>query len=146
MAKKQLFPVFDLPQEETQAEQKAERYKPSAYFDFARGDFRRDGANRIAPADGKNAFIQWCLKAISTERMTRTGYHSDYGVELEKLPSDRAEAESIIEREVREALMVNPATEDVYGFDYTWEGDECLVTFTVKGYQWVEESVLSVRV
>ena len=67
MAQRQLFPVFDLP-EIPDTEELEERYSPSAYFDFEKGDFVRDGAGKIKKSEGKDAYIQWCLKVVSTER------------------------------------------------------------------------------
>ena len=75
MAQKQLFPVFDLP-EIPDTEELEERYSPSAYFDFEKGDFVRDGAGKIKKSEGKDAYIQWCLKVVSTERYSCLAYSS----------------------------------------------------------------------
>lgn len=141
----QLFPAFDLPDVPESKEQK-ERYFPSAYFDFYTGDFRRDGANRVVAAEGKDAYIQWCLKVVSTERETCLAYSSDIGVELEQVQNDRAQAESDIEKTITEALMINPATEYVRDFEFEHEGDSLFCSFTVKGFPWVDDITLKIRV
>ena len=64
-----LFPVFDMP-EIISASVEKQKYNPSVYFDFERGDFIREGAHRIVEADGKTAYIQWCRKMVETERFT----------------------------------------------------------------------------
>lgn len=63
----QLFPVFDLPEIPDDPEYE-ERYRSSVAFDFDKGDFVRDGSNKMVRADGREAFMQWCWKVIQTER------------------------------------------------------------------------------
>ena len=62
----QLFPVFDLPEIPDDPEYE-ERYRSSVAFDFDKGDFVRDGSNKMVRADGREAFMQWCWKVIQTE-------------------------------------------------------------------------------
>lgn len=69
MAENQLFPVFDLPEIPDNPEYD-ERYYPSVYFDFETGDFLRDGAGRMIASAGREAYMQWCLKVASTERLS----------------------------------------------------------------------------
>ena len=135
-----LFPVVDLPGTAS-ATPKSKKYSPSVYFDYTTGDFLRDGSNRMLESNGKDAYIQWCMKACSTERESFLAYSRDYGVEFEKLARipDRESRELEIERQITDALMVNPATEYVRDFVFRHSGDECHVTFTVKGYAWEEE-------
>ena len=146
MADLELFPVVDISEfpEEDLGE---EKYKPSVYFDFDAGDFRRDGANRMIPADGREAYMQWCLKVIATEREAFLAYDSDIGTELEDISDlpDWESRESEIESTITDALMVHPATEAVYDFEFEHSADECRVTFIVKGYDWDEE-VLSTSI
>lgn len=141
MAQRQLFPVFDLP-EIPDTEELEERYSPSAYFDFEKGDFVRDGAGKIKKSEGKYAYIQWCLKVVSIERYSCLAYSSDIGVELDQVvEADRAAAESIIERTITEALMMHRATEYVRDFSFLYKADAVYVTFTVKGYPWEDEQL-----
>ena len=56
-----------------------------------------------------------------------------------------AAVESAVERTITEALLVNPRTEYVRGFEFTWNGDELFCSFTVKGIDW-EEFPLSVTI
>lgn len=143
MAERQLFPVFDLPDIPDNPEHE-ERYFPSAYFDFEMGDFVRDGANRMVLADGREAYMQWCLKVVSTERLSCLAYGDDIGTEFDELADvpDRESKESEIERMITEALLVHPATEYVRDFVFEHDGDGTHVTFTVKGYPWEEDETL----
>jgi hypothetical protein len=143
MAENQLFPVFELPEIQDSPEYE-EKYRPSVYFDFEKGDFRRDGASRMVASDGREAYIQWCLKVVETERESCLAYSTDIGTEFEdmrELP-DRESRESEIERTITEALLVHPATEYVRDFVFSYAGDETEVEFTVKGFPW-EEITLS---
>lgn len=135
MAEKQLFPVFDVPEIVDTSQPQREHYRPSVFFDFATGDFRRDGANRMVQADGKEAYMQWCMKVTATERDAFLAYSTRIGTEMEYAAAqpDHASVEASVERTVTEALMVNPKTEFVRGFEFSWEGTSLYVTYRVKG-------------
>ena len=143
MAKETLFPVFDVPEINTQTQAKTRHYKPSVYFDFEKGDFRQDGAYRMTTSTGKEAFMQWCRKTVMTERDAFLAYSTDIGVETEAAlaQGDHAAVESALEKTITEALMVNTHTEYVRGFEFEWAADELRMTFTVKGKEWEETTV-----
>lgn len=146
MAENTLFPVFEVPELETQTQTKTRKYKPSVFFDFEKGDFRQDGAYRMTTSTGKEAYMQWCRKVVMTERDACLAYSTDIGIEGEAAlaEGDRAAVESALEKTITEALMVNTHTEYVRGFEFTWGADELRMTFTVKGKEW-EETTLSVQ-
>lgn len=134
MAEKQLYPVFDVPEITAQTTPEKEHYRPSVYFDFETGDFLRDGANRMMEASGKEAYMQWCMKVIATERDAFLAYSTRIGTEMEYAAAqpDHASVEASVERTVIEALMVNPKTEYVRDFVFSWEGTSLFGTFKVK--------------
>lgn len=138
-----LYPTFNLPSlvaPRTTAEQK--KYPSSVHFDFATGDFVRDGAGKIKTCDGHEAWIEWCLKQLMTERYTRLAYSKNIGVEIESAVKNNTDPEAIqldIERTITEALLVNPATEYVRDFEFSMEGDRLYVTFVAKGREWENE-------
>ena len=78
----QLFPVFDLPEIPDDPEYE-ERYRPSVAFDFEKGDFVRDGSNKMVRADGREAYMQWCWKVVQTEREAFLAYSDEIGTEFE---------------------------------------------------------------
>ncbi len=130
-----LYPAFDMPEliEQQQAEP-APRYGKSWLFDFAKGDFVVDGAGRVAWADGHRAWVQWCMKTVLTERFAYLIYSWDYGTEIEsalRQPS-RKVVEAELERAMTEALLVDPRTQVVRDFRFTWEADQLKVAFTVE--------------
>ena len=143
MADKNLFPVFDVPEIQTPAPAEEQKYKPSVYFDYAMGDFRLDGANKMVIADGKEAWEQWCIKTVLTERLSCLSYSSDIGTELDDALKQAGidAVESSLERTITEALMVNPRTEYVRGFEFTWASDGLHCDFTVKGKEWEEQHI-----
>lgn len=147
MSEKQLFPVFDVPEIKTPAQPEREHYRPSVYFDFSTGDFIRDGANRMVEAEGKEAYMQWCIKVVATERDACLAYSTRIGTEMEYAAAqpDHESVEASVERTITEALMVNPKTEYVREFEFTWNGTNLYGEFTVKGRD-LDEIKLSVAI
>lgn len=74
-------------------------------------------------------------------------YDDDIGVEFEQLAyaSSREEKENIIIDSITDALSIHPAFESIEDFVFDYHGDECIVSFTIKGYQWNEE-ILSISI
>lgn len=142
-----LFPVFDVPEISVLTAAKERKYRPSVYFDYSTGDFIRDGSGNMVQADGREAYRQWCLKVCMTERFTCLAYTNDIGTEMidALAQADRPAVESAVERTICEALMVNPKTDYVRGFDFTWEKDDLHCTFQVKGQDW-EEFTLPMKI
>lgn len=143
MTEKRLFPVFDVPEITTPTQAEERKYKPSPYFDFETGDFKRSGSNKIIEADGKEAYRQWCLKVVLTERLDHLSYDSDIGAELNDAlkQADRAAVESALERTITEALMVDRRTEYVRRFEFEWKNSALYCTFRVKGEEWEEQEI-----
>ena len=147
MAEKQLYPVFDVPEISTPSQPEREHYRPSVFFDFSTGDFKRDGAGRMVRSSGKDAFMQWCMKVIATERDAFLAYSTRIGTEMEYAVAqpDRASVEASVERTIIEALVVNPKTEYVRNFEFSWAGTSLYGTFAVKSRD-LDEIRLSVAV
>ena len=135
-----LFPTYSVPTIETPTAAQERKYRRSLYFDFDTGDSLQDGAGKIVEADGREAYKQWCMKVAMTERFTRLAYTTDIGTEMidALAQEDREAVQSAIERTITEALMVNPKTEYVRGFAFTWESDSLFCTCVVKGQDWEE--------
>lgn len=147
METKQLFPVFEMPVIKATSKAEELKYKQSIYFDYDSGDFKQDGAHKVVIASGQEAYWQWCMKVVLTERYNRLAYSSDIGAEIEsaiKEPDTEA-VQSSLERTITEALMVNKHTEYVRDFEYTRESDGIRVSFTVKGRN-LEEQNMSVLI
>lgn len=140
MSDKALFPTFDVPDFAVQTEPAEEKYYSSVLWDIKKGDFSRDGANRMVKNNGRDAYMQWCYKVVNTERYVHLAYPDFIGVEMIEAtgqPTNDA-VESCIERTISEALLVNARTEYVRDFSFTWNGDSVYCEFTVKGKNWDE--------
>lgn len=57
---------------------------------------------------------------------------------------DEETVESMAERTIIDALMVNPRTEYVGDFDFTWDADQMHCTFQVKGIGWDEGVTIAI--
>lgn len=104
-------------------------------FDFDRGEFVAVPSGKLAPADGMEAYIEWCQKTLLTTRYTYLIYSRNYGSEFEDLIGQgfsKSVMESEIARMAKEALMVDPRTKSVQDFSFTW--DEGQVFFTCQVY------------
>jgi len=129
-----LYPTFELPTiVEQEQPQLAPEYPESYLFDFEKGDFVRDAAGKIVVADGHQAWVQWCVKTVMTERFACLAYSWNYGVEVKQARKqpDRALMEMEIERTITEALMADLRTELVKDFTFQWHADELYVSFTI---------------
>lgn len=130
-----LFPVVEVPEFIPENTRYDTQYKRSAKWDPAVGDFVRDGANRMVECDGREAFSIWCFKVAQTERYRCLAYPDSIGTEMERAlgNDDEKTVESMVQRTITEALMVNPRTEDVLDFVFSWDGDHMHCQFKVVG-------------
>ena len=139
------YPVYDVPSVNRDSNSEAkQKYNPSLYFDFETGDFRLDNSNNIMLATGQEAYKQWCIKTILTERYACLAYSSAIGTEMTSVAElDDYEAQcSDIERQYTEALMANPKTEYVRDFSFSQPQPDAIgVGFAVKGKEYDEESL-----
>ncbi|MBE3576872.1 MAG: DUF2634 domain-containing protein [Limnochordales bacterium] len=103
-------------------------------FDFAKGEFVLTPTGRVAESHGADAWLEWCQKALLTERYRYLAYSDQYGQEYEDLMArhlTRAANESEIQRITRETLMVDPRTASVDHFVFEWDGDTVRFTCEV---------------
>lgn len=140
MGENALFPVVEVPELIEESERYDEKYKPSVAWDLEKGDFARNGSNQLVECNGREAYRVWCVKTVSTERYTCLAYPDFIGTEMESALKEKSNGavESAVERTITEALLVNPRTEYVRGFSFTWNGDELYCSFSVKGIDWEE--------
>lgn len=109
-------------------------YKPSLYFDSR--DILKDGRNRLIASTGIEAWEQWCMKCLLTERYKYPAYSTDYGIEADAalMAETREKAESILTREITEALMADPYGRTSYVEDilFNWQEKPDSVDIYVK--------------
>ncbi len=95
-------------------------------FDFDKGEFVTTPTGRFAPATGKEAYLEWAQKALLTPRYRHPIYSRNYGHEFDDLMGrgyTHEVAESEIRRIVNDTLMVDPRTNAVQNFAFTWDSD-----------------------
>ena len=137
---------FDVPDFIEEEDEYDTQYKRSMKWDVEKGDFVCDGANRIMESTGYEAYMIWCFKTAQTERYSCLAYPEDIGTEMEMVVGEDEHdiAESMVERTVTDALMVNPRTESVSDFEFEWDGDELHFTCQVKGIEWEDVFQISI--
>ena len=113
-------------------------YKNGIAFDSLLGDFLRDGRHRLLDSDGVGSWKSWCENCLRTERYKHLAYSTDFGIEIDKAmnASSRTEAESILNREITEAIMADPYRRAKYIEEiiYDWTApDSVVVAVTIRG-------------
>ncbi len=141
-----LFPVVEVPDFISENTEYDTQYKRSVRWNPEKGDFARDGANRMVECDGREAFAIWCFKTAQTERYRCLAYPDSIGTEMECAMDndDEKTIESMVQRTIEDAVMVNPRTEYVRDFEFTWDGSQMTCTFKVKGIDW--EDVITITI
>lgn len=141
-----LFPVVEVPEFVSENSQYDTEYRRSVKWNVEKGDFVRDGANRMVECDGREAFAIWCFKVAQTERYQCLAYPNSIGTEMERAldNDDEKTVESMTQRTIIDALKVNPRTKDVFNFEFEWEGDNMHCSFQVKGIDWDEVINISI--
>jgi len=113
-------------------------YRPGVAFDWQTGDFIRDGRNRLLEATGVESWAQWCQNCLQTERYKHLAYSDDFGIELDEAfkAESREEAESILTRQITEALEADPYGRTAYinNIEFDWTAPDAVnVDVTVVG-------------
>lgn len=116
------------------------RYLNGVAFDCDTGDFQRDGKNRILDSSGIESWKSWCSNCIQTERYSHLAYGPDYGIETTEAfeAETREEAESILTRQITEAIMADPYQRTLYVSDiiFSWKApDAVTVEVTIQGVE-----------
>lgn len=110
-------------------------YRNGPSFDYEAGDFRRDGMHKIMDADGIESWKNWCINCILTERYKHLAYSSDFGIELDKVFAAKShdEAESILTRQITEAILADPyeRTEYIESIDIEWVDNDAVMASVV---------------
>ena len=113
-------------------------YKKSIFFDEETGDLKRDGTGKVVESSGIEAWIQWCMKILKTQRYSCLTYSDDIGIDMEAAfqAESREESENILRTEIKEALEADPygRTEVVESVEFQWqEEDSLIVTCNITG-------------
>ena len=116
--------------ETPEEEENAPRYRNGVAFDYETGDFKRDGKNKLLDCHGIESWRAWCINCIQTERYMYLAYSNGYGIETEEAfrAASREEAESILTRQITEAIMADPYQRTAYIADivFVWEAPDAI--------------------
>lgn len=115
-------------------------YRNGIAFDSQAGDFLRDGMNKLLDCTGIESWKSWCINCLQTERYKHIAYSSDFGIEIDQAmrASSREEAESILTRQITEAIMADPykRTKYIEEITYNWTApDSAIVAVTIHGVE-----------
>lgn len=106
-------------------------YRNGIAFDYETGDFKRDGKNKILDSDGIESWKSWCIICLQTERYAHLACPSDFGINTEAAmqANSREEAESILSREITEALLADPyeRTQYVEDISFDWTAPDTVI-------------------
>lgn len=130
-----LFPEAEATVETAASEENQVVFGRSPKFDYLAGDFVRTPTGKIAVAEGTDAWLEWCAKALLTERYQYMAYSRNYGQEFGSLIGlglSREAVESEIVRMATETLMADPRTASVGNFTFDWEKEQCSFACEVK--------------
>ncbi len=132
-----LFPVVESPEFIQEGDTLDSEYRHTVAWDVEKGDFVLDRKNRMRICNGVEGYRVWCCKTALTQRYACPAYPDEIGAELDEAleePDEKA-VQSALERTITEALMVNPRTEYVRDFVFSWNGDNVSCSFIVKGVE-----------
>ena len=130
----ELYPVFEIPTAAPKNASTTSAYKPAPCFDFERGDFVRDGANRVMMTDGREAYREWVLKMLNTPYGACRAYPR-LGLDYEGATAEVSvkAAQATFERVITECLLQHPMTQRVRDFKFSVSGNELEISFVVQG-------------
>lgn len=129
-------------------EESTAKYLNGVAFDYEIGDFQRDGKNKLLDNNGIESWKSWCINCIQTERYKHLAYSFNFGIETDPVfrASSREEAESILSRQITEAIMADPYQRAQYvsEIEFMWEAPDCLeVHATIQGIDDVSIDVVA---
>lgn len=129
----ELFATFDIPDELEDLEEAGPIYGQEWKFDFERGDFELV-AGRPVLLGPYESWVQWCIKAVKTDRFIHLAYSDEYGSEITDAVgiASRSDAETFLENTIIDTLEADERTGSVSDFEFEWYGDRLGVTFTVE--------------
>ena len=110
-------------------------YKNGISFDYKTGDFVRNAKNRLIDSDGVENWRSWCINCIQTNRYRHLAYSHNFGIDMDSVfeADSPKEAESVLIREITEALLADPyqRTDYISNIDITWETPDSVKVYVV---------------
>lgn len=110
-------------------------YGKTVQFDFEKHEFILSPTGKQKTVTGSNAWAEWCVKALSSERYKYLIYSDNYGEEIDTLLGKsypKKVIESEIKRMVKDCLLADKRTASVDDFNFTWIDDGIIFSCSVK--------------
>lgn len=130
-----VYPTINLPRllRPTSRQEKISSSGSQPLFSFVEGEFVLHGSKPVL-VSAAEAFEQFCLKVVMTERNTRLAYSDRIGVEFERIAkmNDPNAIKSHIARTITEAIMIHPRALWVKDFTFSGTADHLYVSFLVR--------------
>ncbi|KGO14293.1 phage-like element pbsx protein XkdS [Clostridium botulinum] len=117
-----LFPEDSIEENNIEELKDPLQFKGSYLFDFKKGEFVTNPDGSIARANDLEAYVQWCYKAMATQRY-KLAYSDLYGQEFKNIMGKdicKSAIELEVKRMTEETLMVHPRTKDIDNFIFKW--------------------------
>lgn len=113
-------------------------YWPGVDFDYMLGDFPRDGRHMLLDSTGIGSWKSWVTNCLQTDRYAHLAYNTDFGLDYDAIfgAESREEAESILTRQITEAILADPYKRAAYieEIEFTWPAaDAVQVDATIVG-------------
>ena len=110
-------------------------YGKTVQFDFEKHEFILSPTGRQKTVTGSQAWAEWCVKALSSERYKYLIYSDNYGEEIDTLLGKsypKKVIESEIKRMVKDCLLADKRNASVDDFNFTWIDDRIIFSCSVK--------------
>ena len=133
-----LFPTTTTTAEYPETESTVTSYGSTVRFDFETHEFILSPTGKQTSLTGSDAWAEWCVKAMATERYNYLVYSHEYGEEIDTLlgqsmPHEVVESE--IRRMTKECLLLDKRTASIDNFQFEWINDgvifSCQITNTL---------------
>ena len=109
-------------------------YGSTVQFDFEKHEFILSPTGKQKTVSESDAWGEWCVKALCTERFKYLVYSSNFGEEIDTLLGEsypHKVVESEIKRMVKECLMCDARTVSVEAFEFSWIADGVIFSCTI---------------
>lgn len=129
------YPVWDVEDVMSDVEEEQLADVESYKFDYKKKKTVVTQSGKTRRSDAQEAYIFWVVKCISTERYAHEAYDTDFGVEylaIMRKNYPRGITESELRRTIKESLLVDNRTINVFNFRFDWQQDSCRITFEVE--------------
>lgn len=129
------YPVWDIEDVMLDIEGNTLEETESYVYDYENRRTVVTGSGKTVRGDARAAYVFWAVKCVATERGAHEAYSEDFGagiINIIKQDYPRPITESEIEQEIKEALMVDSRTINVFDFRFNWGVDNCQITFEIE--------------